>query len=189
LCTKPLSPDAEARPTGSQGIIQDWSPDGRLLLYSWIEDASGNNLWVAPAAAGEGTRVPAASSNSDRAQFSPDGRWIAYSSQRSGTLEVYVQEFPSGSSKRTVSTNGGRWPRWRRDGRELFYISGDGTLTAVTIQAAGTLEVGLPVPLFRTGATRQYDVAPDGQRFLFVEPTEAEQSPLTVVVNWSAGRP
>ena len=123
---------------------------------------------------------------------------LAYESNETGRTEVYVQAFPSGTGKWQVSSNGGQWARWRRDGRELFYISG-GKLVAVAVKAnASTFETGTPRDLFNTGLVNlahlgryhTYAASSDGQRFLIPRPastaTEAA-SPIVVVLNWADG--
>ncbi|MBI1954924.1 MAG: PD40 domain-containing protein [Acidobacteria bacterium] len=134
-----------------------------------------------------------------QAQISPDGRWLAYLSNESGRDEVYIQRFPTAGAKRQVSTNGGVQPRWRRDGKELFYMALDTKLMTVAVRGEEALEFGAPAPLFTMttlgGASRnpmfrqQYDVTPDGQRFLLNVPTNrGSASPtITVVTNWLAG--
>jgi hypothetical protein len=132
-------------------------------------------------------------------KFSPDGRWIAYQSNESGRDEVYLQAFPGPGAKLSVSTNGGAQPRFRADGRELFYIGLDSRLMAVPItwtESGKTPELGTPVALFETrvvggpvnapGPTRhQYAVSRDGGRFLInVETEEAEASPINLILNW-----
>ena len=127
-------------------------------------------------------------------QFSPDGRWIAYQSNASGRVEIYVQPFPKGPREQ-ISTGGGAQVRWRRDGRELFYIALDGRLMAVPINlgpGGRTIEAGVPAPLFTTrvgGAIQgplgwQYVAAPDGQRFLMSTVTETHTPAITVILNW-----
>ncbi len=132
-------------------------------------------------------------------QVSPDGRWLAYRSNESGRNEIYVQSFPApGGGKWQISKDGGVDARWRRDGRELFYYASDGRLMAVLIKGDTALEVGAAVPLFEAhllngpnagvGFKQQYDVARDGQRFLLNVPLEeTASSPITIVVNWTAG--
>ena len=120
--------------------------------------------------------------------FSPDGHWVAYTANDSGRNEVYIARFPGGGGKRQVSLAGGTEPRWRADGRELFYIGPAGMLMAAEISLKGdSEEVGAVRPLFG-GLTVQYDVSADGQRFLAVVPDElATPEPLTLVQNWTAG--
>jgi eukaryotic-like serine/threonine-protein kinase len=128
-----------------------------------------------------------------QARFSPDGRWIAYSSNESGRPEVYVQSFPASASKSKVSTDGGAEPRWRRDGKELFYIAADQKLMAVEVKVGTTFQPGLPRALFQTRVIglcdelNHYAVSKDGQRFLVNTVVEESTSnPLTVVLNWTA---
>ena len=128
--------------------------------------------------------------------MSPDGRWLAYASDESGTWEIYVQTFPVPGRRRTISTDGGAQPRWRRDGRELFYLALDRRLMSVKIEpkldAQGMLDVDTPEPLFQTHARGplfsswfEYAVAANGQRFLICE-TERMDSSMTVLLNWTS---
>jgi dipeptidyl aminopeptidase/acylaminoacyl peptidase len=160
------------------------------------QKTSGDDIWALPL---HGDRKPfpivETSADEQDAQFSPDGRWIAYQSNETGRHEVYVQPFPRGP-KEPISTNGGAQVRWRRDGRELFYIALNGRLMAVPIRIAPdgkTLDSGEPVPLFATsvgGAVQgrdrqQYVVASDGQRFLMsILPEDERPSPITVILNF-----
>jgi serine/threonine protein kinase len=176
----------------------DWSRDGRVLLYVSEDAKTGVDLWALPLM-GARTPFPVVQTrfDDDEGQFSPDGQWIAYRSNESGRAEIYVRPFPGPGSTRQVSANGGSHPRWRGNGKELFYIAADTTLTAVPIDVPAegqTLDVGTPVPLFRTRLAgvgqpkQQYAVAPDGQRFLMnVVADEANPSPITIVQNWTAG--
>ena len=124
--------------------------------------------------------------------FSPDGRFVAYQSNESGTQEIYVQSFPVASGKWQISSTGGSDPSWRRDGKELFYRSADQKLMAVEIQDMETFKAGIPKPLFparlRSGVARnKYVASADGQRFLLVAPLGRESLiPTTVVLNWSS---
>ena len=175
---------------------EDWSSDGRFLLYFQNDPKTGYDLWVLPLF---GERKPFPFVNTSfierNGQFSPDGRWVAYESNESGRNEIYVQAFPGPGGKWQVSTGGGIEPRWRRDGKELFYIALDGKLMAAPIQAAGqALEAGAPISLFQTrivgggqsGWRQQYAVAPDGQRFLInITVDESTASPITIVTNWA----
>ncbi len=178
-------------------VPADWSRDGRLILYR-ERDVKTNefSLKVLPVT-GDRKPMPVVNTKGERTagQFSPDGRWVAYSSNESGKREVVVTPFPGPGGKWQVSTAGGSEPRWRRDGRELFYLAPDGKLMAVEVQQGPTFEAGVAKPLFQTRArehvssndTFSYDVSADGQRFLVnTDVGEAISSPLTVVFNWVA---
>lgn len=119
---------------------------------------------------------------------------MAYQSNEAGQTDVYVEAFPGPGQKIRISTSGGGAPRWRADGRELFYLTPTGTLMAVAMKPGSRLEAGVPQPLFQTPIRNvvltidQYDVTGDGQRFPVLTPTSnARQAPITVVVNWTAG--
>jgi WD40-like Beta Propeller Repeat len=187
--------------------LDDWSPDGKFLLVNRTEGR--DDLWVLsvePAPGGERKEEPFLQSpfTETRGQFYPvkdsDGRyWIAYTSNESGQIEVYVESYPRGVPKVRISTNGGTQPRWRRDGRELFYVSPDQKLMAVdVVRVQGQLQFGPPKPLFQTqmslGGTLffrmlRYDVTRDGKRFLINSERDsaaATSSPATVVLNWAS---
>jgi serine/threonine protein kinase/Tol biopolymer transport system component len=186
----------------------DWSADGRFFVYSAFGSGKGTtaDLWVLPLtgdprqAGAEGRKpIPFMTTKfqETQARFSPDGHWIAFVSNESGTDEVYISSFPAASGKTRVSTNGGVQPRWRRDGKELFYLSPDRKLMAAPLAAGATLEAGTPKALFDvhllpTGsgapyAAYQYDMTRDGQRFLVNTPLGNATVPITVVLNWTAG--
>jgi hypothetical protein len=123
------------------------------------------------------------------AQFSPDGRWIAYASDESGRSEIYVTPFMGSSGKRQISTGGGRMPKWRRN--EIFYLALDNKLMVSEVNVKGeTIEVGATRPLFEIrpgGLGNVYDVTTDGQRFLVNTAVEQQiTSPITLVLNWTA---
>ena len=165
-------------------------------MYTQISTATLDDLWVVPTS-GDPTPVPVLVTpfNELHGQFSPDGKWIAYTSNESGQEEIHVRSMAATGSTR-VSTSGGSFARWRADGKELFYIALDGRLMAVPIGLAPnrqSLESGVPVPLFLTniggaiqGAYKQqYVVSGDGQRFLMNSVvTQATPSPVTVILNW-----
>jgi Tol biopolymer transport system component len=171
----------------------DWSRDGRFLaLQALVGGATGWDVWLysfEEKAAKPFLQAPYAEAS---AMFSPDGHWLAYASDESGRYEVYVQPLPGPGSKSQVSTAGGGQPRWRGDGRELFYREPSGRFMAVPVTIrGGSLEAGTPQTLFelRANATpgAQYDVTADGQRFVVSMPVREEgASPLTVVTNWPA---
>ena len=125
-------------------------------------------------------------------QYSPDGKWVAYFSDESGSNEVYVRSVRPTGGELLVSPSGGVRPIWRRDGREIFYLSATGELMAAKVKQKGsTLEIGAPMPLFKTRTESflpSFDVGADGQRFLVVSsPPQKQPSPITVVVNWETG--
>ncbi|MBI4465798.1 MAG: PD40 domain-containing protein, partial [Acidobacteria bacterium] len=183
----------------------DWSADGDYVVYNapvGAVDLNVLSLFGDPRQAGAEGRKSAVYLETPfqetHAQISPDGRWLAYVSNESGRDETYIQSFPKAGAKRQVSTNGGVQPRWRRDGKELFYIALDSKLMAVAVRGGESLEFGAPAALF-TATTlggvgrapmfrQQYDVTADGQRFLLNVPVSGAASPtLTVVTNWLAG--
>jgi hypothetical protein len=130
--------------------------------------------------------------NETQSQISPDGRFIAYASDESGRFEVYVQTFPTLGQKWQASAKGGADPRWRGDGRELFYVSSDRKLMAVDVEPGHPTRYGVPRELFPTGikylwqdTRNHYDVSPDGRHFLLLVPRADPQSgSYTLIVNW-----
>lgn len=173
----------------------DVSSDGKYLAYYSQTSGSGHDIWILPLSPGAKPfvylRTPFTESD---AHFSPDGKWIAYTSDESGRSEIYVQSFPAGNGKWQVSTAGGLYPRWSPKGSELFFSTLDDVLTAVSIKTSPTFSIGASTPLFRLphGAPYAegdeiiaYDVSADGQRFLLNIPVESEKpSYITLVLNW-----
>ena len=167
--------------------ISDWSRDGRYLMY---EQGTGVNtdLWVLPLS-GDSKPFPY-TSGSSRGAFSPDGHWVAYVGQEGGRPEVFVAPFPWTGAKWQVSNGGGAGPRWRADGKELFYFDFNG-VTAVEVDGArSAFQVGSSKLLFRLPLrgimSREYAPSHDGQRFLAVTPSEGSSQSLTLVQNWPA---
>jgi Tol biopolymer transport system component/DNA-binding winged helix-turn-helix (wHTH) protein len=167
-----------------------WSSDARYIAYV----TKGSDLWILPLF---GDRKPFAFADSPFTElsgvFSPDGRWIAYTSNENGQADVYVQAFPGPGVKVQVSRNGGSHPAWRGDGRELFYLGQDGVLTAVAIAAGRALESGPPQALFQTNVWNRtfnqvYAVTRDGQRFLVnaLPPSSRSSAPIAAVLDWTA---
>jgi serine/threonine protein kinase len=168
----------------------DWSADGRFLLYVEGDPQTGNDIWVLPLT---GDRKPEPVVRTQFAEalpkFSPDGRWIAYTSNESGRTEIYMQGFPKAASRTQISTAGGTLPHWRRDGKELFFTSVNGEMMAVDIgfAADGGLKAGRPTKLFSVSALGWWNVTPDGQRFLINtlgQQTTGVVTPITAVLNW-----
>jgi eukaryotic-like serine/threonine-protein kinase len=171
------------------------SRDGRFLLYTVENPETKTDLWVLPL---QGDHKPTAflrtEFNERSGQFSPDRHWIAYISDESGSDEIYVREFSSGSAqgsgdaagKWLISKGGGTDPRWRADGKELFYVASDGKLMSVDISAKTVFKAGAPRPLFQLPlGFIGVDVTADGRRFLIGVPVAQSASvPFTVVLNW-----
>jgi Tol biopolymer transport system component len=163
-----------------------WSTDGRFLLFNRTFPKTKTDLWVLPLF---GDRKPFPFVQSEfidrNGQFSPDGRWVAYVSDESGRLEIYVVPFPGPGGKWQVSTGGGMSPHWSTDGRELFYVSPDRDLMTVEVKSGSEFQVSSPKPLFSLSTlVAQVDVSADGRRFLQVIPPDSGGAPVTLVLNW-----
>jgi len=168
--------------------LLDWSRDGRFLLY---ETLTPMDIWALPLS-GDRKPVAVAKSEFDETQgrFSPDGKWVAFSSNESGRYEIYVQPFPPTGAKWQVSSHGGAQPQWRRDGKELYFLGLDRKLTAVGIKSLDPFQAGVPETMFQTqvatlgGAVNAYAASANGQRFLVIKPLTGS-TPITVVLNWA----
>ncbi|PYV53457.1 MAG: hypothetical protein DMG91_17030 [Acidobacteria bacterium] len=183
--------------TGMQQALCDWSPDGRYLMFRSGVSGTGDgfDLWVLPLF-GDRKPFPYITGPGDQlyAQFSPDGRWVAYASTETGRSEIYVAPFPKTGAKWQVSQNGGMLPRWRRDGAELYFPGfNSGEFLAAQVNGRGpNFEVGEIHNVFNINnmspsiASEQYDVSGDGKRFLVITTGEAGTLPLTLVQNWTA---
>jgi Tol biopolymer transport system component len=173
-------------------IAESVSPDGQYLTY-WVNDETSANhsrdIWVLPLR-GKRTPFPLTQTpySESQSQFSPDGRWVAYNSDESGQREVYVVPFPGPGAKVKVSADGGVFPRWNRNGHELFFVGPQRTLSVASVRVVdGRFNVVETHPLFdlRLSGPAVYDVAPDGQRFLVhTRDREPAIAPITLVVNW-----
>jgi Tol biopolymer transport system component len=202
LFEKPVDGTTDERPllaTAQDKVPLDWSSDGQVLLYQTQDPKTGSDIWALPLI-GERKPFPVAATSFDEreGQFSPNGQWVAYVSNETGRDEVYVRPFPARGGKVQMSTAGGIDPRWRRDGKELFYVAPDGHLMAAPIQVTGdALNPGAPVRLFRprfaTGGNvnigwlsrPQYAVAADGRFLMNVSTEDAVALPITIVQNWT----
>jgi len=196
--------------TGTEGLIvagdtatfpTSVSPDGSWLLFERAAKDTGIDLWVLPLKQAPGGPNPEPRPFLEtpfwerNGQFSPDGRWVAYASNESGQTRVFAAPFPGPGGKQPISLEGGMFPRWRQDGKEIFYASPDGQLMAAEIVARnGTLNVGKAQGLFNVvtssagvGGGLTYDVSADGQKFLVVDDGSSDNArPLTLVQNWTA---
>lgn len=162
---------------------QDWSQDGRFIIY----EKDQSELWVLPLSGDLKPYAFLQTQSSDRnVRFSPDGRWVAFVSEETGRQEVYVTRFDKPGEKWRISTDGGNQPRWRRDGRELFYLMTDGKVMAVQIKPGTEFGAGSPTSLFKADPLSiDYDVTADGQRFLFIASAPGTQLlPFAVVLDW-----
>ncbi len=197
LYEKDVNGDEEARllldSVGDKHAF-DWSPDGRFVVYGMFDASTRTDLWLLPMF-GERTPRPLLRTEFDetQAQISPDGRWFAYVSGRSGRSEIYVRSFPNPGREYQVSTTGGGDARWRADGKELYYVGEDRRLMAVALDTRNSVEFGPATPLFDTGmppywgaARNLYDVRRDG-RFLLMAPiADDRSSPFNITLNWMA---
>jgi Tol biopolymer transport system component len=180
----------------------DWSRDGQFLLFQSV--GARQNRHIKVASLSDPKRIIAFPESGDTqfdaisARFSPDGHWIAYASNESGTFEVYVRQFPfTAGSKQSVSTDGGYNPRWRPDGKELLYVAPDRRLMSVAVISSNPLRLGSPEPLFelpiqtpgRAFSESTFDVSPDGKRFLVGRTIRSEAQALTIVLDWTSGLP
>ena len=180
-------------------LLSDWSRDGKYLLYHLSNPENRGDLWYLERNEDDSGWEPhpflQTPFNQFVPRFSPDGRYVAYVSDESGQLEVYVQPFPEGGRKVTVSSNGGTKVRWSRDGKELFYVEGE-TLVAVSVSSGSSFSVGSATRLFEhpgllpAGNYAPYDVSVDGQRFILAETVgegaDAPEPSIRVVQNWFA---
>jgi eukaryotic-like serine/threonine-protein kinase len=179
-----------------------WSRDGRFIVYTELDPKTRLDIWVLPMDTGKDrqpVRFLRSEFNELHGQLSPDSHWMAYTSDDSGQREVYVRPFPPGDGETRISIAGGEQPRWRGDGRELFFVGGDGKMMAVAVKATTglkpTFEAAAPQPLFETrlaqfveNAAFEYDVTADGKRFLLDTVAGGTSAPvLNVVLNWDAG--
>jgi DNA-binding winged helix-turn-helix (wHTH) protein/Tol biopolymer transport system component len=175
-------------------ILNDWSPDGRAIVYSQLDPATKLDLWELPAAGGPRRPLLKTRFNESQARISPDGRWIAYLSDESGEPEIYVRRYPDMTQPTQVSVGGGAQAQWRHDQSELFYLSADNTLMAVPVHASGDISFGSPRRLFRTSVgfspsdiRDSYVVMADGESFLLQASPDVTRPPhISVVINWMA---
>lgn len=171
-------------------VLSDWSRDGRYILFSTILKGLPGSIWVLPLF---GKRKPfpylQTEFSEGGAVFSPDGGWVAYLSNESGSDEVYLSPFPAGGGKWQVSQGGGGRPQWRHDGSALYYLAPGGKLMEASVKKKGSaVEIGKPHELFQEPSVTEpgFAVAPDGKRFLIEEAEQSASPPITLVTNWTA---
>jgi Tol biopolymer transport system component len=165
-------------------IPTSWSPDGAVLAFHELRAETGADVFLLSSS---DDPEPFLTGRADErfAAFSPNGRWIAYQSDETGRHEIYVRRYPGGGSLRQVSTDGGAYPVWNPNGKELFYRSGD-RMMAVVVETGGELVLGRPIVLFQRRYARSafstFAVTPDGQRFIDLDDSVAEPAPTHLVL-------
>jgi serine/threonine protein kinase/Tol biopolymer transport system component len=177
-----LSPD-------QRYAVAEFSENDALFQVGWTNlkvDLKTNPEWHLIGASGPEGLLPS---------FSPDGKWLTFASNQTGNSEIYLMDFPEGTPRRRISAEGGSQPRWRRDGKELFFLAGDGSMMSAELSGAGELKKGLPTRLFHTnlrlGTNKAiYDVTGDGQRFLVIDGAiQSGSSDIEMVLNWPSQLP
>lgn len=195
-----LEPEKFIRKGGGDPYPTSWALDDQAILCTLLVNAGVSRLVLVPASGGEVMPFlagPDSKTSLSNGQISPDGTWVAYASNESGDWEIYVTTFPGAVGKWQVSRGGGTEPRWRGDGKEIFYLGAKGTLTAVPVSTEGTFSTGTATSLFQIRGRMPisssdlvtYDVAKDGKRFLinrYVKPEHIQ--PLSIVLH-AAGNP
>jgi eukaryotic-like serine/threonine-protein kinase len=179
---------------GAPNTPTQWTPDGAAIIFQTTGRNRVDSMLLPLAEPRTAKPLQQSPFNDEQAQVSPDGRWIAFTSDESGRPEVYVQDYPALKEKFPVSTDGGADPQWRRDGAELFFLAADHKLMAVAIKRGPTFEAGIPTALFQTRVTgltdvrTHYQVTADGQRFLVNTISPGDRgAPIHVVANWQTG--
>jgi len=181
-------------PNSDDIFPNSWSPSDQQILCT-RQSLGGEHLELVPTAGGKSTPFQATSGSQRNGQISSDGKWVAYASDESGNWEIYVTTFPGAAGKWQVSRGGGTEPRWRGDGKEIFYLASGGIMTAVPVSTLGTFSSGTPVPLFQFHGRAaisstdafSYDVSKDGKRFLVNRYVKPERiTPLTIVLHAGA---
>jgi Tol biopolymer transport system component len=196
MYVKAANGTGEERLLARAGRPFDWSRDGRYLLYGTRELKTKSDVWVLPFDLGASTPVPflVTESNETFGAFSPDGRWIAYASDESGRDEIYVRPFNPPipgiapvTGKWMISREGGTRPRWRRDGKELYFLAPNGKVMATGVTGNPVFRSGVPYAMFSDPANlRLFDAAPDGNKFLLGSVVAQTPQSLTVVMNSTA---
>jgi eukaryotic-like serine/threonine-protein kinase len=200
LYEKPASGSGEPRlfvRSDTDKFPTDWTRDGRFVVYHTFGGSSTWDIWAAPTDGGKPFALFASKFTEAQGEVSPDGRWIAYASDESGRFEIYVTRFPQKQGRWQISASGGSQPRWKGDGKELFYLGPEQTLMSVAVQSGDAFEAAVPRALFKANFPpvvpaywANYCATADGQRFLVCELLPAATAtPINVVLNWTAGLP
>jgi len=178
--------------TESAKFATSWSRDGQLILFENWEPQAKGGVWVMSVANKQARPLLQSKSfNQMQGQFSPDGHFVAFCSDESGRMEVFIQRYSTTSEKWAISSGGGKAPLWRADGKEIFYTSLD-KMMSVEIKLGSKVETSLPRELFRSAISHHelsysYGVSPDGQRFLISSAVDVNDvAPMTIVLNWTA---
>ena len=200
VVAKPLAGTTQPRqlqpPTSSVLISSEIAPDGRLVFFGDMGTSTGFDIYTL-SLSGDAQAVAAIQGPLTDAEpdLSPDGRWMAYATTETGAFEVFVQPFPPTGAKWQVSNGGGRQPQWRRDGRELYFVTNDRKLYAVDVHPGATFDFSAPRLLFHIPANtisvrNSYVPRKDGQQFLVNKLLETAAPPINIVLNWApaAGR-
>ena len=183
-------PETRFQDGNFDNVPNDWSRDGKYILYT-----RGEDLWFVTVQDLKSSLFLKAASVLTNGQFSPDGKWVAYASNETGQWEIYVTSFPEPRGKWQISTGGGEQPRWRGDGRELYYLSADAKVMAAPVTTGASFNFANPVALFQASPRQPvsardlfaYDVSRDGQRFLIItQIKQTETAPMSVILDWPA---
>jgi eukaryotic-like serine/threonine-protein kinase len=175
---------------GPDRFATDWSHDGKQILYE-----RGADFWYVSVPEMKAAEFLKTGASLRTGRFSPDGKWVAYASNESGKWEIYVTSFPDAHGKWQISNGGGTQPRWRGDGKELFYLSPDDKIMSVPLKAGANFDPGTPTVLFQAypretvAATSEqsfYDVTRDGQKFLINTQVKSAKTPMSIVLNWAS---
>jgi Tol biopolymer transport system component len=188
----PVDSRGPAQGFGARPNVQtptSWSPDGRYVAFTEMSPETLRDVWMMDLATGQPRVFRQTSFDESDAKFSPDGQWIAYASNETGRSEIYVRSFARGGGQWQISNDGGEWPVWSRDGRELFYrtstsSTAPGRMRVVRVVPGAAFSAGVPAELFDARPFGRYDVAPDGKRFLMVYYRPDHRTPLQLVANW-----
>jgi eukaryotic-like serine/threonine-protein kinase len=195
LVERAISGAEKDRPVGnvlsSEDFPTDWSAESRLVVLHTLGSATGWDIGTMSVETGKRAPLLQTQANEIQGRISPDGHWIAYTSDESGQWEVYVQPLPLTGNLWQISINGGSQPSWRRDGQELFFLGADRRLMAASVKTSGTFSRDTPHPLFDTRMRPTFTPFPfnyattDGQRFLVNSMPEGATPTITVISNWT----